>query len=488
MSRFRRSVATVALLVAGACAAGREGSAPTTGMSGPAPTVVPPRGDPAAAPTTTATIATAGSPPVPPPGAPSCPPTPPRSAPAPHRPRYELRVDIRPGEGLVTGELAVHFVPDLPVDRLVFRLWANSPRLTQAGGRLDAGPVTIDGQPSPATLADPTTLVVPLAPARGPGAAVVAAMPFVLRLPGPVSDRIARVGDSVRLGSFFPLLAWEPGAGWATEPPTAGFAEASTSPVADFDVTVTLPPGLGVLTSGTHEGGGRFRATAVRDFAISVGRFRVAEGTAMAPQPVQVQVGLAEGLPEAPEAYLARVVRLLEAMAARYGPYPWPSFTLAVTPGLRGGIEYPAHVMQGPGHLGRTTTHEVAHQWFYALVGSNQGRDPWLDEGLASWAEARADGTLRSFVARPIPPVARGRLGEPMSWWDRHLDAYYRGVYVQTVQALAAAAPPDVIDCALAHYVARHAFGIARPGHFGAALEGVAPGATAVLARFGVRP
>lgn len=432
--------------------------------------------------------------PVPPSAAPAagarwaCPAVPDRAAPAPDRPRYRLHVEVRPDEGVVAGEVAVRFVPDRVVDRLVFRLWANSPRLAAAGGRLDAGPVAVDGRPSPSRLADPTTLVVPLAAPRGPGTAIVATMPFTLRLPGAVSDRISRAGGSVRLGSFFPLLGWEPGVGWAMEPPTAGFAEASTAPVADFDVTVALPPGLGALASGTYDGSGRFRAQAVRDFALSVGRFRVAAGTAMAPHPVQVQVGVAEGVPESPAAYLAREVALLQAMAARYGPYPWPSFTLAVTPGLRGGIEYPGHVMQGPGSLGRTTTHEVAHQWFYALVGSNQGRDPWLDEGLASWAEARADGTLSSFLARPVPAVARGRLGEPMSWWDQHLGAYYRGVYVQAVQALAAVAPAEVIDCALAHYVARHAFGIARPADLVGALETVAPAAGAVLGRFGVRP
>jgi hypothetical protein len=397
---------------------------------------------------------------------------------------------VRPEDGLVVGELSVRFAPDLVVDRLVFRLWANAPRLVAAGSRLEAGPVTVDGRNSTSHLADPTTLVVPLVPHRRPGDVVAVTMPFSLRLPGEVSDRISRAGDSVRLGSFFPLLAWEPGVGWATDPPTAGFAEAATSPVADFDVTVSLPPGLGALASGTYDTErGRFRATAVRDFALSVGRFRVASGTARAPAPVAVTVGVSEGLTgESPEAYLAREIRLLEAMAARYGPYPWPSFTLAITPGLRGGIEYPAHVMQGPGRLGRTTTHEVAHQWFYGLVGNDQGRDPWLDEGLASWAEARLDGSLASFLRREVPPVARGRLGEPMSWWDRHLDAYYRGVYVQTVQALAAAAPPDTVDCALARYVADQAHGIARSADLVAALEEVAPGAGAAMARFGVRP
>lgn len=31
--------------------------------------------------------------------------------------------------------------------------------------------------------------------------------------------------------------------------------------------------------------------------------------------------------------------------------------------------------------------HELAHQWFYHLLGNNQGMEPFLDEGFATWAE-----------------------------------------------------------------------------------------------------
>ncbi len=144
--------------------------------------------------------------------------------------------------------------------------------------------------------------------------------------------------------------------------------------------------------------------------------------------------------------------------------------------------------MQGPDTVGRTTPHEVGHQWFYALVQSNQGRDPWLDEGLATWAEARIEGTLRSFTTRTIPAAGRGRVGEPMTFWDPRPSAYYRSVYVQGAQALAALGPPDLVDCALHHYVARNAYRVARPADLVAALRTVFPDAQATLARFGARP
>src|SRR3954471_2529743 len=104
------------------------------------------------------------------------------------------------------------------------------------------------------------------------------------------------------------------------------------------------------------------------------------------------------------------------------------------------------HVLQGDAAAGRTTPHEIGHQWFYALVGDDQARDPWLDEGLASWAEAVYEHTLPSFVARVVPAAARARAGRAVSFWDGHPGSYYRGVYVQPVQALAGLGPPARVD------------------------------------------
>ena len=52
--------------------------------------------------------------------------------------------------------------------------------------------------------------------------------------------------------------------------------------MADFDLTVTVPEGLTVLASGVNDGPGHWTATAMRDVALSVGRFTLAKGVAMA--------------------------------------------------------------------------------------------------------------------------------------------------------------------------------------------------------------
>ena len=497
----RLTALLAAALVAGACAGDDRAAAPprATTTSSPATaattatTIAPPSSaaPPPSVPASSTTAAPRAPAPAgtaaPPPPPASCPAVPPRATPREDRSRYTLRVDVKPAENVVEGDVTVRFTPDLPTDRLVFRLWANAPRTARAGARLDVGGVFVAGRAVDALMANPTTLVARPGGTIAPGQTVEVAVPWRLTLPGTVSDRISRTGDAIRLGSFFPLLAWEPGIGWAEEPASSGFAEASMTPPADFVASVSVPSGMDVLATGTDEGNGRWAATAVTDFAMSVGDFTLASGTANAPDPVKVTVGVQAGIAEAPSAYVARIVRSLEDFSRRFGPYPYPTYTMAVTPVLSGGIEYPMHVLQGPGTIGRTTSHEVAHMWFYGLVVNNQGRDPWMDEGLATYAEGRFEGTLASMQATSIPSAGKGRMGEPMSFWESRQSVYYRSVYVQGAQALAALGDADLVDCALRLYVARNAYRVARPLHLVDAAGALFPDAAGTLARYGAR-
>ena len=386
----------------------------------------------------------------------------------------------------MSGDLAVVFTPDVPTDRLVFRLWPNGPRLSRAGARLDVGAVTVDGIAVAAEREAPTLLVVGRGTTFAAGRAVEVRLTWQLRLPGLVDDRVSGSADAVRLGSFFPILGWEPGVGWATDPPTTVDAESSTDPAADFDVTVTVPAGLSVLASGAQDAPAHWTATAMRDFAMSVGRFTTVSATAHVPHPVAVTVAVHAGIGGNPQPYLDKAVRVLEDFSLRFGPYPWPAYTIAITPGLRGGIEYPGHTMQGPGTIGRTTSHEVAHQWFYGLVGNDQGRDPWLDEGLATYAEGRFEDTLEAAPIAQVPAEVRGHAGEPMTYWESRADAYYAGVYLQGAQALVALGDLSRVDCALRLYAAAAAYRVARSGDLLAALERVFPDAARVLAGYGL--
>src|SRR5207237_3428990 len=82
------------------------------------------------------------------------------------------------------------------------------------------------------------------------GQPVEARLDWRLTLPGATNDRVASVGRSVRLGSVIPTLSWIRGDGWQTSPATNLNAETAASEVADWDVTLTAPPGYTTLASG----------------------------------------------------------------------------------------------------------------------------------------------------------------------------------------------------------------------------------------------
>lgn len=393
-----------------------------------------------------------------------------RRRPDADRPVYDVTMAADPTTGLVEGTQTVAFTPDLPVETVVLRLWANGPRPSSVGSSISVGVVREEGTPRPVEQPDPTTLVVDLGRRVTPGTTVELRVPWRLEVGGPVNDRISRQAGSLRLGSFLPLLAWQPGDGWATEAPTSGFAEATTSTTADWTLRIDAPADFDVVASGVETEPGRWRVEAARDVAVSIGRFTVERATARAPHPVEVVVAAHDGV-DRPADYLGQVVDQLETFADRYGPYPWPTYQLSLTPALSGGIEFPMHVLQGPGTDDRTTPHEVAHMWFYGLVGNNQGLHPWLDEGLATYVEARHLGTLDDLRAAVVPADGRGRAGAPMTYWEDRSRSYYRSVYVQTAAELSRLGDPEQVDCALARYAAENAHTIAGPDDLARALD-----------------
>jgi Peptidase family M1 domain len=403
------------------------------------------------------------------------------------RPHYALSVRVLSSLRTVTGALTATFTasPEKGTDRLVFRLWPNGPRYAQAGAHLSVSRVREGSHTLPVSYPDPTTLVIARPVAAGQR--VIVSMNWRLVLPRETGLRMKGGGRSVRLGSFFPLLAWD-GNDWALDPPTVlPAADAWTTPTADFDVRVTHSTRLRVLASGQPVGPGKWRAQAIRDFTLAFGRFAMVRGTAHLPAPVRVIVGVEAARFATPaRVFLRRAILSLERYSALYGPYPWRTYTVAAMAdltGLTGALEYPTLVYQPS--TGENVPHETAHQWFYSLVGNDEARDPWLDEGLATWAEAGVNGAP-PFPDAIIPPEVTNKIGEPMSFWDQ-FDArrYFLGAYLQTYRALLSLGPRSQVDCALHLYVLHNAYRIARPRDLLEALRTFFPDAKQKLEAYG---
>jgi hypothetical protein len=407
-------------------------------------------------------------------------------SPPPDRVSYALRLRLNRGLSEASGSLRVSFRPAVATDRLVFRLWPNSQFYAARGARLTVADVTAAGAKVATSRPDETTLVVDRAVAAGQEARV--AMTWKLRLPLRAGLAL-RGGRSARLVSFFPLLSWD-GNDWTTEPGLRRIDGSWwTSPTADFDVRIVAPRGVRVLASGEELAGGRWRALNVRDFAVAVGRFNVRRTTVRLPRTVRVLVALERDSPSSIQPFVAETVRALRLYAQRYGGYPWTTYKLVVTADPRGffGAALPTVGFVGDNSL-VLVPHETAHQWFYSLVGNNQAQDPWLSEGLATWAQTGPQGSLATMLATFIPSEARNRIGEPMSYWDRFgFETLRLGVYVQTVQALASLGEPGAVDCALRLFVVRNAYRTATPPDLLGALNMFFPDAEMKLTAYGAR-
>ncbi len=133
-------------------------------------------------------------------------------------------------------------------------------------------------------------------------------------------------------------------------------------------------------------------------------------------------------------------------MNTRFGRYPYPQFS--VIQGGDGGMEYPMCTMlKGTGKISGlvgVTVHEGAHNWFYGILGSNETRFPWMDEGFTSFAESEVLNAITpkpkvnphasSFAAHAFL-ASKPEQNEPMSTMaDRYernrsygINAYSRG-------------------------------------------------------------
>ena len=73
----------------------------------------------------------------------------------------------------------------------------------------------------------------------------------------------------------------------------------------------------------------------------------------------------------------------------KVGEYPYSHATVVITPlESGGGMEYPT--ITNCQSIDKTTiVHEVGHNWFYGILGSNEREYPWMDESLNTYYENR---------------------------------------------------------------------------------------------------
>ena len=298
--------------------------------------------------------------------------------------------------------------------------------------------------------------------------------------------RVGKAGRDYQLGNVLPMLSLYQDGAWRTDA-YSPVGDPFLSPCANFHVTVHLPegyvPACSAFLQKGEDGAWRGDMIAARDFCLCASPDYITAAGQAGETAVYSCAKTEQGAKRAQD----YAKKALETYAALYGDYPWPAFTVCEASFPFGGMEYPGLCMIGEEYyredkadtLELTVAHETAHQWFYALVGSDQARQPWQDEALCEYAMLRyvrarygqgSYETLKYYrVDAPMREKLPGTLtpGSPVDYFSS-LEDYRTVVYGRGAALLLALDEllPDGVDGFLRAYAEEYAFRFAARADF----------------------
>lgn len=168
----------------------------------------------------------------------------------------------------------------------------------------------------------------------------------------------------------------------------------------------------------------RFVQDSVHDFAwFADKRFVVRKGEVLLPTSGRTVTTWALSTPRNAALWENAVTDIQEALlhySRAVGDYPYAACTAVDgTISAGGGMEYPMITIindsSDPFELDVVIAHEVGHNWFYGILGSNERDHPWMDEGINSYyeqryVEARYPGLrIKNVQGLPIGSLSMGQ-------------------------------------------------------------------------------
>jgi hypothetical protein len=361
-----------------------------------------------------------------------------------------------------------------PLDVVWVRLWGNGPYGCRGKRHVRIANVAgaVPGDPAVRCTAIPLRLAAPLAP----GARGTVAFDVHIRVPAE-SDRFGHGRQMALLSNAIPALAHLERGAWRLDR-YFGSGEAWTYPAADWTVRLDPPPGIRVAAPGVLQPDGSRRLEHGRDYSFVAGRMRSLQAEIAG---VAVTVWGARGKPRRQVAKTMRIARKrLPRLAGLFGPYGWPDLQIVVTPFAA--MEHTGLIMTQP--VDYIVTHELAHEWWYALISDDQAEAPWLDEAFASYAEEASGAQKHPWCLGP--GLDAGKVTRGVSYYRGGRSAAYGIIYYEgacLLDVLRERMGRAVFDRALREYALANRYGWSTAAKFRAAMDAASPVSLAALWR-----
>jgi phage baseplate assembly protein gpV len=266
-----------------------------------------------------------------------------------------------------------------------------------SGSNLSLETLFIDGASATYDLTG-HRLTVTLPQPLSPGGRVTLAMRYRLAIPPKRYEYPhGYLGYQVNLTDWYPFVVPYEG-GWVLHD-RWDFGEYLVYDSADFEVNLKVSDAdITVAAPAPAEPNGewvRYRLYGARTFVFSASdRYEVAES---AVGPVVIRSYYFSWHEGSGEGMLSAAVQAVALYEPKFAPYPYQSLSVVETD-IPDGQEYDGLAFLGAklyadyGGSARSNmvsigVHEIAHNWWFGLVGNDQALEPWLDEAMATYSE-----------------------------------------------------------------------------------------------------
>lgn len=221
---------------------------------------------------------------------------------------------------------------------------------------------------------------------------VVVELEYKVYVPN-INHRFGYGNNAINMANFYPVVAVFENGEFVCDPYNHN-GDPFYSDVSNYNVTLSVPNSYKVASTGvqnkvefgTNTSTYTISAKCVRDFA-----FVMSEKFEVSTQEVDgTVVSYYYYEDNANKANLQAGVDAVKTFNNLFGKYPYETLSIVKTNFVHGGMEYPNLVYISDESEGadyqNVIVHEIAHQWWYGVVGSNAFKHPWLDEGLTEYS------------------------------------------------------------------------------------------------------